>query len=59
MAAAATLNSSIIAMPAATEGRAWVARVAARMSMQAPPNTSGRIQRSWRLASSRASDTAR
>jgi len=47
------LNSSIIAMPAATDGRAWVARVAARMSMQAPPNTSGTSQRSLRPTSSR------
>lgn len=48
MEAAATLNSSIIAMPALAPGRAWVARVAARMSASTVHSTVAVSRRSVR-----------
>ncbi len=41
MLAAAMLNSSIIAMPALAEGRAWVIKAAAMMSAATEQNTIG------------------
>ncbi len=59
IAAAEMLNSRVMEMPALAPGRAWMSRVAARMSLTAPQNTSGRSQRSLRPHASRPSATGR